>query len=188
MSSKDNTIEISGESPFNLSSGVFEVQIAICDTQPSSDQIRQKNFHSLWKDNFHLRVKDKRFSQTLGSTKNPLPDSVFQRGIVWVVVVDQFSSIHTSFQVDVPKIDLGYTTTKPESEIVTRYTKSEPETRISKPMTEHYSAERGSRGPSGPMGPPGPMGQPGPMGTVWCPRSIWTYGSTRRQRSTRSAR
>ena len=74
MSSKDNTIEITGESPFKLTSGVFEVQIAICDSLPSPDEIRKKSFHPLWKDNFHLRVKDKRFSQTIGSTKNPLPN------------------------------------------------------------------------------------------------------------------
>ena len=112
MSSKDNTIEISGESPFALSSGVFEVQIAICDTSPSSDEIKQKRFHSLWKDNFHLRVRDKRFSQTLGSTKNPLPDSIFQRGTVWIVVIDQFSSIHTSFQINIPRTNLGSYTDK----------------------------------------------------------------------------
>ncbi|MGA9229730.1 MAG: collagen-like protein, partial [Nitrosotalea sp.] len=154
MSSKDNTIEISGESPFALSSGVFEVQIAICDSPPSSDEIKQKRFHSLWKDNFHLRVRDKRFSQTLGSTKNPLPDSIFQRGTVWIVVIDQFSSIHTSFQINVPRTGLGHTASQPESDIVTRYTKSEPETRTSKTVTEQYSADRGSRGPSGPTGPP----------------------------------
>src|SRR5574337_158772 len=107
MSSKDNTIEINGESPFNLSSGVFEVQIAICDSQPSADEIKRKSFHFLWKDNFHLRVKDKRFSQTLGSAKNPIPYSVFQKGTVWIVVIDQFSSIHTGFQVEVPRSEMG---------------------------------------------------------------------------------
>ncbi len=61
MSSKDNTIEITGESPFKLTSGVFEVQIALCDNQPSLEDIKRKSFHFMWKDNFHLRVKDKKF-------------------------------------------------------------------------------------------------------------------------------
>ncbi|HET7336578.1 MAG TPA: hypothetical protein VFJ23_01630 [Candidatus Nitrosotalea sp.] len=162
MSSKDNTIEVSGESPFKLSSGVFEVQIAICDAPPSLDDVKRRSFHALWKENFHLRVKEKRFSQVLGSAKNPLPDTVFQRGTVWVVVIDQFSSIHSSFQVDVPRTS-EYVAPQ-ESEPVTHSTKSDAESFRSKSTVEHYSGERGSRGPSGPMGPAGPMGQPGPMG------------------------
>src|SRR5712692_1786984 len=104
MSAKERIIELTGESPFKLSSGVFEVQIAICDSTPTQDEIKRKDFVSLWKDNFHLRVKDKKFTQTLGSSGNPLPDSVFQRDSAWIIVVDQFSSIHTSFQVEVPRI------------------------------------------------------------------------------------
>ncbi|MGI0041449.1 MAG: hypothetical protein ACRD94_05740, partial [Nitrosopumilaceae archaeon] len=96
-------IEIEGVSPFKLPSGVFEVQIAICESQPSAEEITQKSFSSLWKDNFHLRVKDKKFSLVLGSDKNPLPDSVFERDSVWIVITDQFSSIHTVFESQVSK-------------------------------------------------------------------------------------
>ncbi|NHH98469.1 hypothetical protein DYY66_0486 [Candidatus Nitrosotalea sp. FS] len=127
MSSKDNTIEISGESPFKILSGVFEVQIALCDAQPSLDDVKKRSFHSLWKDNFHLRVKDKKFTQVIGSAKNPIPSTVFQKGTVWVVVIDQFSSIHSSFQITVPKIDSDYVEPTPEPEPVTRHTKSDSE-------------------------------------------------------------
>src|SRR5215831_19277916 len=98
MSKEGQTLEITGISPFRLSSGVFEVQIAICENPPPVDEIAKKSFLSLWKDNFHLRVKDKNFSQILGSEKNPLPESIFQRNSVWIVITDQFSSIHTLFE------------------------------------------------------------------------------------------
>ncbi|HKC79284.1 MAG TPA: collagen-like protein, partial [Nitrosopumilaceae archaeon] len=67
MSDAGRTLEISGVSPFRLSSGVFEVQIAICASPPPTDEIARKSFSSLWKDNFHLRVKDRKFDQVLGS-------------------------------------------------------------------------------------------------------------------------
>ena len=98
MSEGGRTLEITGISPFRLPSGVFEVQIALCDSPPSSEEITRKSFSSLWKDNFHLRVKDQKFIQVLGSEKNPLPESIFQRSSVWVVISDQFSSIHTFFR------------------------------------------------------------------------------------------
>jgi len=55
-------IEIHGTSPFKLPSGVFEVQIALSDKKPSASSIAEKNFPSLWKDNFHLNVSDGKFS------------------------------------------------------------------------------------------------------------------------------
>ncbi|HWY34042.1 MAG TPA: collagen-like protein, partial [Nitrosopumilaceae archaeon] len=63
MSDAGRTLEITGVSPFRLSSGVFEVQIAICDSPPPADDIAKKSFSSLWKDSFHLRVKDRKFDQ-----------------------------------------------------------------------------------------------------------------------------
>ena len=50
-------LEIQGQAPFKQS-GVYEAQIAITDSKPSDDAIRTKQFSSLWRDNFHLRVKD----------------------------------------------------------------------------------------------------------------------------------
>src|SRR5439155_12354019 len=160
MSAKEKTIEITGESPFKLSSGVFEVQIAICDNLPTQDEIKRKNFASLWKDNFHLRVKDKKFTQTLGSSDNPLTDSVFQRDSAWIIVIDQFSSIHTSFQVDVPRISQATEYTKPEEE---------PSPRTAKPSPEYYPVERGLREQAGSMGPSGPPGPPGERGSRGTP-------------------
>ncbi|PIN96751.1 MAG: collagen-like protein, partial [Nitrosopumilus sp. CG10_big_fil_rev_8_21_14_0_10_33_7] len=46
------------------------------DSKPTADKIRTKQFSSLWKGNFHLRVKDGIFAETLGSDANPLPQSV----------------------------------------------------------------------------------------------------------------
>src|SRR5215831_16128465 len=103
MSARETTIEITGESPFKLISGVFEVQIAVCENHPSADDIKRRSFPTLWKDNFHLRVKDKKFTQVLGSSKNPIPDSVFQKNNVWIVLTDQFSSIHSIFQIEIPR-------------------------------------------------------------------------------------
>ena len=154
MSAKERTIEVTGESPFKLSSGVFEVQIAICEALPAQDELKRKDFASLWKDNFHLRVKDKKFTQTLGSSKNPLPDSVFQRDTAWLVVIDQFSSIHTTFQIEVPRISIE-TPEYPKSEqeeSSSRAAKSEREEispRVPKPSAEYYAGERGPRGPPG---------------------------------------
>ena len=96
--STSRKMEIEGISPFKLPSGVFEVQIALCESPPSSQEITKKTFQSIWKDNFHLRVKDKKFSLVLGSDKNPLPDFIFDRNSIWVVVTDQFSSTHAVFE------------------------------------------------------------------------------------------
>ena len=65
-------LEIQGPSPFKQS-GVYEAQIVVTDSKPSDDEIRTKQFSSLWSGNFHLRVKDGIFSETLGSPANPLP-------------------------------------------------------------------------------------------------------------------
>src|SRR5574341_2428848 len=97
-------IEIEGVSPFKLPSGVFEVQIALCESPPSAEEITKKSFHSVWKDEFHLRVKDKKFNQTLGSDKNPLPDFIFDRGSIWVVITDQFSSAHAVFESEISSV------------------------------------------------------------------------------------
>ena len=50
-------------------------------------------FYGLWKDNFHLRVNNGIFSETLGSAENPLP-SLEELDSIWVVVVDLFSSFY----------------------------------------------------------------------------------------------
>src|SRR5690348_3679148 len=147
MSDAGRTLEITGVSPFRLSSGVFEVQIAICDSPPPDDEIARKSFSSLWKDNFHLRVKDRKFDQVLGSEKNPLPASVFERSSAWVVVSDQFSSIHTVFEIE---ISSGYKKTETEEHV--KPVASEPVSRHQIRMETGQSGERGFRGPTGPPG------------------------------------
>ena len=97
-------IEIEGVSPFKLPSGVFEVQITLCTSPPSAQEIAKKSFPSVWKDNFHLRVKDKKFNLSLGSDKNPLPDTIFDRNSIWVVIIDQFSSVHTVFENEISSV------------------------------------------------------------------------------------
>ncbi|MFB5625590.1 MAG: collagen-like protein, partial [Nitrosopumilus sp.] len=107
-------LEIQGQAPFKQS-GVYEAQIAITDSKPSDDAIKTKQFSSLWKGNFHLRVKDGMFSETLGSPTNPLPPSIANLDKVWIVVTDLFSSLHTVF--DVP---LARSTPKPETKPETK--------------------------------------------------------------------
>ncbi len=162
MSDAGRTLEITGGSPFRLSSGVFEVQIAICDSPPPADEIARKSFSSLWKDNFHLRVKDRKFDQVLGSEKNPLPESVFQQSSVWIIVSDQFSSIHTVFET---QISSGFTRKAPETiehvKPVTSEQSSRPQVRIE----SERAGERGFRGLAGSPGPQGDKGPPGPPGT-----------------------
>ena len=96
-------IEIQGTSPFNLPSGVFEVQIAISDKKPSDQSLASKNFPTLWKDNFHLKVENRKFKEILGSQQNPLPKSVMDSIMVWVIVSDQFSSLNSVFELQISK-------------------------------------------------------------------------------------
>ena len=91
-------LEIQGPAPFKQS-GVYEAQIVVTDSKPSDDDIHTKQFSSLWSGNFHLRVKDGIFSETLGSPANPLPSSIANLDKVWIVVTDLFSSLHTVFDV-----------------------------------------------------------------------------------------
>ena len=65
-------IEIQGQAPFKQS-GVYEAQISITDVRPSDDDIRSKQFSSIWQGNFHLKVKDGIFSEIIGNSKNPTP-------------------------------------------------------------------------------------------------------------------
>ena len=104
-------IEIQGTSPFKQPSGVFEVQIAISENKPSEQSLISKNFPTLWKGNFHLQVENQKFKEILGSAENPLPKSVLDSTLVWVIVSDQFSSLNSVFEVQISK-----TSTKKPSE------------------------------------------------------------------------
>ena len=100
MSNYNPKIEIQGSAPFTQP-GVYEVQIAITDKKPSEQNLIAKNFPSLWKGSFHLRVKDGVFTETIGGADNPLPESVFKLDSVWIVVTDQFSTSHSVFNLKI---------------------------------------------------------------------------------------
>src|SRR3989338_7270482 len=160
--SSRHKLEVRSQAPFKQS-GIYEVQIFIADSKPSVDQIRNKQFSSLWKGHFHLRVKDGTFNEILGSDENPIPSSVYDLNTVWIVVTDLFSSLHSIFDVS-----LG----KPSKE-----TKSETRTEIESPKPRHtvkttdsftvYAGPQGDKGPTGPQGvsgDKGPQGDKGPTG------------------------
>ena len=155
-------IEVQGASPFSQASGVFEVEIAISDSRPSDESLVEKNFSSLWKEDFHLRVTDRQFSTILGSDANPLPDAIFDLDVVWIIVSDKFSSLYTVFDLDVSEM-------KKEGK--------KPQAAEKRSVPKDFDIlQYGTRGPSGPRGqqgepgeqglpgPPGPRGPPGPPG------------------------
>src|SRR3989337_2018387 len=167
-------IEIQGTSPFKLPSGVFEVQIAISDKKPSEKSLIEKNFPTLWKDDFHLRVQDRKFTEILGSNENPLPQSVLDSDSVWVIVSDQFSSLNSVFDVQISKTSTRKPV-KPKIETPSREPDFRTPAKIQKetvsPRDEYgIPIERSSRvtsgqgGDKGRTGPPGPQGDQGPEG------------------------
>ena len=95
-------LEVQGKAPFRQS-GVYEVQISLADSRPSDENLRNKQFSSLWRANFHLRVKDGMFAETLGSDENPIPSSVYDLDTIWIIVTDLFSSLHSVFDVSLGK-------------------------------------------------------------------------------------
>ena len=95
--------EVEGESPYPQKSGIFEVEISITDVKPSSSEIENKSFTSIWKDTFHLNVKNGVFQETLGSEENPLPKTITTLTNTWIVVTDQFAPIGSLFEFEVPE-------------------------------------------------------------------------------------
>ena len=145
-------IEISGKSPFGTSSGVYEVKISISQDKPSDDSITSNSFNSLWKDNFHLRVSDGHFSEILGTDSNPIPADVFGLGSIWIIIQDQFSSVHTLFELHISQDNklLSVPEGKPKPANVTKVKK--------------VRAPPGRPGPQGDKGGKGPAGYPGIRG------------------------
>ena len=165
--SSQSRLEIQGQAPFKQS-GVYEAQITVTDSKPSDDDIRSKKFSSLWRGNFHLRVKDGFFSETLGSTTNPLPSSIANLDRIWIVVTDLFSSLHTVF--DIPLTNSSSTSkTKSETKPPTKPNiDNQKPTRSSKTNVVRYASTTGQSGDKGPPGqsgdPPGQSGDKGPPG------------------------
>ncbi|MEM3172482.1 MAG: collagen-like protein, partial [Candidatus Nitrosotenuis sp.] len=161
-------LEVSGTAPFKQA-GVYEVQISICDTKPTAEEIIAKRFHSLWHDGFHLRVKDNKFTQVLGSDTNPLPASIFDLPSIWIIVKDQFSSLHSIFEVQLAE---GAEVPTPVPKKHTEPTREQPAPAVEDRMTSGIRGMQGPQGPrgppgdKGPTGPPGPPGDKGPMGPM----------------------
>ncbi|MGI0097878.1 MAG: collagen-like protein, partial [Nitrosopumilaceae archaeon] len=158
-------IEIQGTSPFKLPSGVFEVQIAISDQKPSEKSLIGKNFPTLWKDDFHLKVQDRKFTEILGSNENPLPQSVLDSDSVWVIVSDQFSSLNSVFDVQISKTSMRKPT-KSKIETTSREPEFRTPTKIQKETVssrDEYNIpiERSSRVTSGQGVDKGRTGPPG---------------------------
>jgi len=153
-------IEISGKSPFGTSSGVYEVRISISQDNPSDDSITSNSFNSLWKDNFHLRVSEGHFSEILGTDSNPIPVDVFGLGSIWIIIQDQFSPVHTSFELHISQDNklLSVPEGKPKPADVTRVKKVR--------VPPGRPGPQGERGHTGPQGPPGEKGLVGDKGEI----------------------
>ena len=156
--SVDSKMDIRGQAPFKQS-GVYEVQISIVNSKPTDDQIKTKQFSSLWKGNYHLRVKDGLFSETLGSSENPIPESVKNSDKIWVIVSDLFSSLSSTIEIELEG------RSRKESEPSSKSTPTEkPKPKPSTKQTSDYSPNAGPQGPMGERGPPGEEGDKGPQG------------------------
>ena len=94
---------VAGESPYPQKSGIFEVEVAITDKKPSESEIENKTFSSIWKDVFHLNVKNGQFEETLGSEQNPIPETIVSFKRLWIVVTDQFAPIGSLFEFQIPE-------------------------------------------------------------------------------------
>ena len=65
---------VKGQSPYKQKNGVFEVEFAITEAKPTSEQIAQKSFLPIWREKSHLNIKNGEFEATLGSQSNTLPE------------------------------------------------------------------------------------------------------------------
>ena len=163
-------IKISGVSPFGPSAGTFEVEISILAAKPSKDDIKNKTFDSLWKDNYHLRVTNGNFSEVLGDGSNAIPDKVFDLKSVWIIITDQFSDIHTSFEFNLSKAAKDDNTSTKTSDGIKKQNPKERVTGKQKPQQDRgyfekrYIPVKGQPGPMGPAGDKGPQGTKGESG------------------------
>ncbi|MBA0908754.1 MAG: collagen-like protein, partial [Nitrosarchaeum sp.] len=155
-------LEIHGKSPFTQS-GIYEVEIFISDSKPAPDKIKNKQFPSLWKGHFHLRVKDGLFTETLGSDVNPIPSSVYALDNAWIIVVDLFSSLHSIFNVFFEK---SSDENKSENISKTKLSKQADTVKTNPDSFKPYGyggpqGDKGSTGPHGISGDKGPQGDKG---------------------------
>ena len=174
-------IEISGTSPFGTTSGVYEVTISVSQSKPSEDSITNNSINSLWKDNFHLQVSDGHFSEILGTDSNQVPVNVFDLGSVWITIQDQFSPVHTSFELHISQNNklLSVPEGKPKP-VVTTDVKKVRDVRTTRGRTgeKGFRGERGYPGVRGIGGPKGPTGSSGDKGDKGIPGPSGDKGIT----------
>ncbi len=94
-------IKINGLSPFKQSFGTFEVQISLSSQKIQPKKIMEKNFSVLWKENFHLIVKNSMFEVILGTDINPIPSNLLRYDFLWVIISDQLSSVYSMFKIKI---------------------------------------------------------------------------------------
>mgnify|MGYP003310222008 CR=1 FL=1 len=151
MSSSEH-FTVKGQSPYKQKNGVFEVEFAITEAKPSDEQIAQKSFLPIWREKSHLNIKNGEFEASLGSKSNPLPDKISTFTSVWIILVDQFSSVGSSFELKVPE------TMRQASQ------KTKSDSPPSKTKQISRSSSAGSKGPTGKPGPDGDKGDKGDKG------------------------
>ena len=151
--SNNLTFLVSGNAPFNQD-GIFEVELSITEAKPTESEIKTKSFSSIWKEKFHLKVKNRMFQETLGSSDNPLPDSISSFSKVWIVVLDQLSPVGSSFEFAVPE----------SIKSVQEMQSSGKSSITKKTTTKRLQGKQGEQGDKGPTGVQGDKGDKGPTG------------------------
>ena len=151
---------VKGQSPYKQKNGVFEVEFAITEAKPTSEQIAQKSFLPLWREKSHLNIKNGEFEVKLGSQSNPLPEKISAFTSVWIIVVDQFSSVGSSFEFQVPETMRQAPPPKPDSE----QKKSKQVPRSSSAGVKGPPGQPGPEGAKGDKGDKGAPGEKGPTG------------------------
>ena len=57
---------VKGQSPYKQKNGVFEVEFAITEAKPTSEQIAQKSFLPMWREKAHIfNIKNGGFETVL---------------------------------------------------------------------------------------------------------------------------
>jgi len=152
---------VKGQSPYKQKNGVFEVEFAITEAKPTGEQIAQKSFLPIWREKSHLNIKNGEFEATLGSQSNPLPEKISTFTTVWIILVDQFSSVGSSFEFQVPET-MRQVHEKPKSDSTPSKTKQIP--RASSAGVKGPAGQPGPDGDKGDKGDKGPAGDKGPSG------------------------
>ena len=160
---------VEGESPYK-EDGTYEAEIAISQDKPSVSEIQHRTFSALWKQDLHMRVRNGRFMESLGSAENPIPEHVRQVDVVWIVITDHFSSAGVALEFKIPEY-LKITepeVVKPQRRATVGLAKTPSRSKKEATIPQRgLSGSRGQQGASGPrglVGEQGPAGLPGPTG------------------------